>query len=244
MSASNAPITLGDPSLNLQITKQHATVVVEPTSQMGGTYDTAIISTVFVINNPGEARDVEFIVPYETESFSASVAVISAGAEAYHNRRDSLSKISGNLERIKPYLGKLQLPAEEYDTQKELRAIASRFRAGAVTVPAGQSSVRVQVSAIVEPMEVNGVKTFAFRAYAPLPGFAVSTSGRTPLSIAARFKGDETIHPQITKSAWSNPYGDPVGAPAIELPAQQHGEDTIFYWKWQYDPVVDFEYHY
>ena len=116
------PITLGDPSLNLQITKQHATVVVEPTSQMGGKYDTAIISTVFVINNPGEARDVEFIVPYETESFSASVAVISAGAEAYRKRIDSLSKITGNLERIKPYLSKMQLPADQYDTKKELRS--------------------------------------------------------------------------------------------------------------------------
>lgn len=236
-------VTLGDPSLNLQITKQHATVVVEPTSQMGGTYDTAIISTVFVVNNPGEARDVEFIVPYVTESFSASVAVISAGAEAYHNRKDSLSKVTGNLERIKPYLGKLLLPADQYDTTKELRAIAKQFRAGVITVPSGQTSVRIQLSAIMEPKDVNGVKTFSFRAYAPLPGLAVG-GGRVPLSIAARFKGDETIRPQITKSAWSNPYGDPVGTPSIELPAQQHGEDTIFYWKWQYDPVVDFEYHY
>lgn len=238
-----AALTLGDPSLNLQITKQHATVVVEPTSQMGGTYDTAMISTVFVVNNPGEAQDVEFIVPYETESFSASVAVISAGAEAYHNRIDSLSKVTGDLERIKPYLGKMQLPADQYDTKKELREIAKQFRAGVITVPAGQSSIRVQLSAIVEPQDVNGVKTFSFRAYAPLPGTVVA-GGHVTLSIAARFKGDESIHPQVTKSAWSNPYGDPVGAPAIELPAQQHGEDTIFYWKWQYDPVVDFEYHY
>lgn len=237
-------LTLGNPALNLQILKQHATVIVEPTSQMGGSYDTAIISTVLLVSNPGDACDVEFIVPYETESFSASVAVVSAGPEAYRKRRDSLSKISGNLDRIKPYLAKLQLPADQYDTQEELRAISNRFRAGVVSVPKGQSSIRVQVSAIVEPTDVNSVKTFAFRAYAPLPGFAVSTNSRTPLSISARFKGDETIHPQITKSAWSNPYGDPVGAPAIELPAQQHGEDTIFYWKWQYDPVVDFEYHY
>lgn len=237
------PITLGDPSLNLQVTKQHATVVVEPTSQMGGTYDTAIISTVFVINNPGTAQDVEFIVPYETESFSASVAVISAGAEAFHNRIDSLSKISGNLERIKPYLGKLQLPADQYDTKKELSALAKQFRAGAVTVPAGQSSIKIQVSAIVEPTDINGVKTFAFRAYAPLPGFAVA-GGRVPLSIAARFKGDDAIRPQITKSEPSNPYGDPLGAPVLVVPQQAHGEDVIFYWKWQNDPVVDFEYHY
>lgn len=235
--------TLGDPALNLSISKQHATVVVEPTSQMGGTYDTAIISTVFVINNPSEARQVEFIVPYVTESFSASVAVISAGAEAFHDRKDSLSKITGDLERIKPYLGKLLLPADQFDTKKELRAIAKQFRAGVITVPTGQTSIRVQLSAIVEPKDVNGIKTFSFRAYAPLPGIAVD-GGRVPLSIAARFKGDETIRPQITKSAWSNPYGDPVGAPSIELPAQPHGEDTIFYWKWQYDPVVDFEYHY
>ncbi|MDB5177157.1 MAG: hypothetical protein JWN75_825 [Candidatus Saccharibacteria bacterium] len=236
-------ITLGDPALNLQITKQHATVVVEPTSQMGGTYDTAIISTVFVINNPGEARDVEFIVPYETERFSAGIAVISAGAEAFQNRLDSLGKITGDLERIKPYLGKLQLPADQYDTNKELRAIAQRFRVGVITVPAGQSSIRVQLSAIVEPQDVNGVKTFSFRAYAPLPGTVVA-GGHVTLSIAARFKGDEAIHPQITKSAWSNPYGDTIGAPVIELPAQPHGEDIIFYWKWLNDPVVDFEYHY
>ncbi len=195
------PITLGDPSLNLQITKQHATVVVEPTSQMGGKYDTAIISTVFVINNPGEARDVEFIVPYETESFSASVAVISAGAEAYRKRIDSLSKITGNLERIKPYLSKMQLPADQYDTKKELRAIAKQFRAGIISIPTGQSSIRVQLSAIVEPQDVNGVKTFSFRAYAPLPGTVIA-AGHVTLSIAARFKGDEAIHPQITKSEW------------------------------------------
>lgn len=239
-----ATYTLGDPALNLSIIKQHTTVVVEPTSQMGGTYDTAIISTVFVVNNPGEASDVEVIVPYESESFSASVAVISAGAEAYRKRIDSLSKISGDIERIKPYLVKLQLPEDQYDTKKELRALAKQFRAGTVTVPAGQSAIKVQVSAIVEPKDINGVKIFAFRAYAPLPGFGVSTSQRTPLSIAARFKGDEAIRPQVTKSAWSNPFGDPVGPPSIELPAQQHGEDTIFYWKWQYDPVVDFEYRY
>ncbi len=235
--------TLGDPALNLSIVKQHATVVVEPTSQMGGTYDTAIISTVFVVNNPSEARQVEFIIPYVTESFSASVAVISAGAEAFHDRKDSLSKITGDIERIKPYLGKLLLPADQFDTKKELRGLAKQFRAGVITVPTGQTAIRVQLSAIVEPKDVNGVKTFSFRAYAPLPGLAVG-GGRVPLSIAARFKGDETIHPQITKSTWSNPYGDPVGAPSIELPAQSHGEDTILYWKWQYDPVVDFEYHY
>jgi hypothetical protein len=236
--------TLGDPALNLSIIKQHTTVVVEPTSQMGGTYDTAVISTVFVVNNPSEAQKVEFIVPYVTESFSASVAVISAGAEAFHDRKDSLSKISGELNRIKPYLIKLQLPADQFDTKKELSAIAKQFRAGTITVPSGQTAIKVQLSAVVEPTDVAGVKTFAFRAYAPLPAFNVSTAQRTPLSISARFKGDETIRPQVVKSAWSNPYGDPVGTPSIELPAQPHGEDTIFYWKWQYDPVVDFEYHY
>lgn len=236
-------LTLGNPALNLQITKQHTTVVVEPTSQMGGTYDTAIISTVFVLNNPGQAQNIEFIVPYETEGFSASVAVISAGAAAYHNRIDSLSKISGNLDRIKPYLGKLQVPVDQFDTKKELSALAKQFRAGTIEIPAGQSSVKIQVSAVVEPKDVNGVKTFAFRAYTPLPGLAVA-GGHVTLSIAARFKGDETIHPQITKSTWSNPSGESAGTPVIELPAQQHGEDTIFYWKWQFDPIVDFEYHY
>jgi len=211
---------------------------------MGGTYDTAVISTVFVVNNPNEAQKVEFIVPYVTESFSASVAVISAGAEVFHDRKDGLSKISGDLNRIKPYLVKLQLPTDQFDTKKELSSIAKQFRAGTITIPTGQTAIKVQLSAVVEPADINGVKTFAFRAYAPLPAFIVSTAQRTPLSISARFKGDETIHPQVTKSAWSNPYGDPVSTPLLEIPAQPHGEDIIFYWKWQYDPVVDFEYHY
>ena len=73
---------LGDSVLNLQILKQHTTVVVEPTSQMGGTYDSAEITTVFTVNNDQE-REVEFILPYSTVKFSASLAVISAGEQIY-----------------------------------------------------------------------------------------------------------------------------------------------------------------
>lgn len=237
-------ITLGDQALNLQVIKQHTSVVVEPTSQMGGDYDTAEITTVLVVNNPlPEAQEIEFIVPYETQSFSASVAVISAGAEEYHNRSSSLGKISGNLERIKPYLAKMLLPADQFDTAKELKLIAKQFRAGVVAIPTGQITIKIQVSAIVNPVIENNVNLYKFRAYSPLPGVNVG-GGRVALTLSARFVGDETIHPQITKSQWSNPYGDSAGAVDLELPAQSHGEDTILYWKWHSDPVVDFEYHY
>ena len=166
--------TLGDSALNLSILKQHTTVVVEPTSQMGGTYDSAEITSVFTVNNDQE-REVEFILPYSTVKFSASIAVISAGEQAYSERIVQVGRIKGDLSRIKPYLQKIGLSEDRYDTNKELKSIAKHFRAGKLKLPQGQITIKIQLSAVIDEItDEDGVKHYSFKAYSPLPAFSYS----------------------------------------------------------------------
>lgn len=234
--------TLGDSALNLQILKQHTTVVVEPTSQMGGTYDSAEITTVFTVNNDQE-REVEFILPYSTVKFSASIAVISAGEQAYREREAEVKRIKGDLSRIKPYLQKIGLSEDRYDTDKELKSIAKQFRAGKLKLPQGQVTLKVQLSAVIDEItDEDGVKRYLFKAYSPLPAFGMA-GGRVPLTLTALFKGDENIKAQNIVYNITNPFGDGTN-PMTELVNQPLGEDIAFFWKWQTDPVVEFTYNY
>ena len=234
--------TLGDSALNLSILKQHTTVVVEPTSQMGGTYDSAEITTVFTANNDQE-REIEFILPYSTVKFSASIAVISAGEQAYSERIAQVGRIKGDLSRIKPYLQKIGLSEDQYDTDKELKSIAKQFRAGKLKLPQGQVTIKIQLSAVIDEITgEDGVKRYSFKAYSPLPAFSMTGDG-VPLTLTALFKGDEVIRPQDITYNITNPFGDGTN-PVIEIPNQQLGEDITFFWKWQTDPVVEFRYHY
>lgn len=234
--------TLGDSALNLQILKQHTTVVVEPTSQMGGTYDSAEITTVFTVNNDQE-REVEFILPYSTVKFSASIAVISAGEQAYREREAEVKRIKGDLSRIKPYLQKIGLSEDRYDTDKELKSIAKQFRAGKLKLLQGQVTLKVQLSAVIDEItDEDGVKRYLFKAYSPLPAFSMA-GGRVPLTLTALFKSDENIKTQNIAYNVTNPFGDNTN-PVTELVNQPLGEDITFFWKWQTDPVVEFTYNY
>ena len=234
--------TLGDSALNLQILKQHTTVVVEPTSQMGGTYDSAEITTVFTANNDQE-REIEFILPYSTVKFSASIAVISAGEQAYREREAEVKRIKGDLSRIKPYLQKIGLSEDRYDTDKELKSIAKQFRAGKLKLPQGQVTLKVQLSAVIDEItDEDGVKRYLFKAYSPLPAFGMA-GGRVPLTLTALFKSDENIKTQNIAYNVTNPFGDNTN-PVTELVNQPLGEDITFFWKWQTDPVVEFTYNY
>ena len=234
--------TLGDSALNLQILKQHTTVVVEPTSQMGGTYDSAEITTVFTVNNDQEC-EVEFILTYSTVKFSASIAVISAGEQAYSERIAQVGRIKGDLSRIKPYLQKIGLSEDQYDTDKELKSIAKQFRAGKLKLPQGQVTIKIQLSAVIDEITgEDGVKRYSFKAYSPLPAFDMS-GGRVPLTLTALFKGDENIKAQNIVYNVTNPFGDGTN-PMTELVNQPIGEDITFFWKWQTDPVVEFTYNY
>ena len=234
--------TLGDSALNLQILKQHTTVVVEPTSQMGGTYDSAEITTVFTVNNDQE-REVEFILPYPTVKFSASIAVISAGEQAYGERIAQVGRIRGDLSRIRPYLQKIGLSEDQYDTSKELKTIAKQFRAGKLKLPQGQVTIKIQLSAVIdEVIGEDGMKRYSFKAYSPLPAFSMA-GGRVPLTLTALFKGDEDIKAQNIAYNVTNPFGDGTN-PVTELVNQPLGEGIAFFWKWQTDPVVEFTYNY
>lgn len=235
-------LTLGDSVLNLQILKQHTTVVVEPTSQMGGTYDSAEITTVFMVNNDQE-REVEFILPYPTVKFSASIAVISAGEQAYGERIAQVGRIRGDLSRIRPYLQKISLSEDQYDTSRELKTIAKQFRAGKLKLPQGQVTIKIQLSSLIdEAIGEDGVKSYSFKAYSPLPAFDMS-GGRVPLTLTALFKGDENIKAQNIVYNITNPFGDGTN-PVTELVNQPLEEDIAFFWKWQTDPVVEFTYNY
>mgnify|MGYP000861229618 FL=1 len=234
--------TLGDSALNLSILKQHTTVVVEPTSQMGGTYDSAEITTIFTVNNDQEC-EVEFILPYSTVKFSASIAVISAGEQAYGERIAQVSRIKGDLSRVKPYLQKIGLSEDQYDISRELKTITKQFRAGKLKLPQGQVTIKIQLSAVIDEVTgEDGVKRYSFKAYSPLPAFDMA-GGRVPLTLTALFKGDEVIRPQDITYNITNPFGDGTN-PVTELTNQQLGEDITFFWKWQTDPVVEFTYRY
>ena len=245
MAQPNQTLTLGDPALNIQVVKQRTTVVVEPTSRAGGAYDSADITTVFTLNNPHtEEVSVEFILPYITEQFSASMGVVSNGEQSFKKRLARVGRIDGNLERIKPYLRKIGYAEDAFDTGKEIRDIAAQFRAGVLAIPAGQSTVKIQMSVVVNSVTKEDQSiVYTFKAYSPLPTLGLA-GGRVPLTLATHFKGDETIRPQITKYEVTNPYGDGAVNTPIQIIAQPFGEDVSFYWKWQSDPVVEFEYHY
>lgn len=244
MAQSAQTLTLGDSSLNLQVVKQRTTVVVEPTSRAGGAYDSAEITTVLTFNNPKHDQSVEFILPYVTEQFSASMGVVSNGEQSFKNRLVRVGRVDGNLERIKPYLRKIGYSEDAFDTGKEIKTIAGKFRAGALLIPAGQSTVKIQMSVVVNPTtKEDGSVVYSFKAYSPLPTLGLA-GGRVPLTLATHFKGDEATRPQITKYEVTNPYGDGAVNTPIQIIAQPFGEDISFYWKWQSDPVVEFEYHY
>ncbi|MBP7775158.1 MAG: hypothetical protein KA069_01010 [Candidatus Saccharimonas sp.] len=253
MAQPTSTLTLGDPSLNLQVTTQLTEVTVFPESQLGGDYDRARITTSFVvINSSPIPQSVEFLVPYISPAFSASIAIVSRGAEAYKQRRDDINPLKGgNLERIKPYLAKLQTPPEQYDTPKELKEQAKLFRSGTINVPAGTSTIEISLCVVIAPLDINGIKTFSLRAYAPLPGLGTMAATTTKLSVSARFKGADLGNGTIVTQKFpvapvvSNPYGDVAstldGSP---LPQQPHGDDQIFWWKFRYDPYIDFTYNY
>lgn len=195
-----------------------------------------------MVNNDQE-REVEFILPYPTVKFSASIAVISAGEQAYGERIAQVGRIRGDLSRIRPYLQKISLSEDQYDTSRELKTIAKQFRAGKLKLPQGQVTIKIQLSSVIdEAIGEDGVKSYSFKAYSPLPAFDMS-GGRVPLTLTALFKGDENIKAQNIVYNITNPFGDGTN-PVTELVNQPLGEDIAFFWKWQTDPVVEFTYNY
>jgi hypothetical protein len=235
------------PVTDLQITKKHTTIVVEPTAAADGfdenSYDSADVTTMLWVQNPSE-RWVEIPIPFATENFSASIAVVSAGADAYEDRVTRVKRIKGDRSRYMPYLQKLGIPADVLQDPKKVKDLLEGFRVGMVYLPAGEIVIRIQVTMMIERVPEDMThKTYRFRAYAPLPSFVVA-GGRVPMTLMTLFKGDETIKRVVTKADVSNPFGDaanPVGEPVL---GQVLCEDIVYCWKWQTDPVVDFEYHY
>jgi hypothetical protein len=235
------------PVTNLPITKKHTTIIVEPSAAVDGfdanSYDSAEVVTMLWVQNDAE-RWVEIPLPFPTEKFSATVAVISAGPDAYDDRLTTVKRIKGDVTRFIPYLQRFGVPAEVLNDKKKLKEYLQGFRVAMAYLPAGALVLRIQVTMMIEPKPEDATrKTFAFRAYAPLPSFILA-GGRVPMTLMAIFKGDENIKRVITKQEVSNPFGEPanpVGEPVLN---QSICDDVLFCWKWQSDPVVDFEYHY
>ncbi len=234
------------PITSLPITQKHTTVVVEPTAFVDGfeptSYDTAEMTTMLWVNNPQE-QWVEIPVPYSSENFSASIAVISAGPDEYQDRVTHVKKIKGDLTRFVPYLQRMGFTPEQLDSKKELREILKGFRVAVVLLPARNLVLKITLSAMISPAASDAArKTFSFKTYAPLLSF-VPAPGRVSLKMLVIFKALDSAPRTIQQPVVTNPFGEGVDVSQPPVVQDIHG-DRIYAWQWNIDPVVEFTYNY
>lgn len=235
------------PIASLPITQKHTTVTIEPTAFVDGfeptSYDTAEITTMLWVNNPQE-QWVEIPLPYASENFSASIAVISAGPDEYQDRVTHVKQIKGDLARFVPYLQRMGFTPEQLDTKKELKEILKGFRVAVVLLPARSLVVKITLSAMIKPVASDANrKTFNFKTYSPLLSFTPA-GGHVTLKMMTIFKNVDSAPKTIQDPVVTNPFGEGVGdigqAPVVQ---DIHG-DRVYAWRWNIDPVVEFTYSY
>lgn len=240
LNAPQATVPIAEIPINFKDT----TVVVEPTAAIDGfdedSYDSVVITSELEFSNSAE-RTVEIPLPFPTESFTASMAVISKGPDEYSDRVVQITKVKGDLDRFIPYLRRLQVSEAIIQDKKALKKLLGGYRVGLLNLPAGNVAVRIQVAMIVRPDSSDPTrKTFKFRVYAPLPSFLVG--GGAQMELLAIFNGAGRHPKTINDPVVTNPYGDAVGLNPTQR--QDLFGRTMFYWTWKNDPVVDFEYRY
>jgi len=227
------------PATDISINFKDSTLIVSPTAAVDGfdkdSYDTAVLVTELEINNPSE-RLVEIPLPFLTKSYTASMAVISKGADEYSDRVFQVTKVKGDATRFIPYLQKMGVPQETLENKKELKKLLAGFRVGLINIPQGTVILRIEASEVVTPNESDpSGKTFTFKTYAPLPSFTVGSGAS--MRMTAIFKQLDR-YPRTITQVQSNPYGDSVGLPEPTLYDGISGE-KIFHWEWRNDPVID-----
>lgn len=227
------------PATDLSINFKDSTLVVSPTAAIDGfeqdSYDSAVLVTELELSNPVE-RLVEIPLPFPTKSYTASIAVISKGADEYSDRLFQVTKVKGDGSRFVPYLQKMGVPADILNNKKELKKLLEGFRVGLINIPQGTVVLRIEASEVVtaDASDPNR-KTFKFRTYAPLPSFNVGSGAS--MRLTAIFKQTDR-YPRTITQAQSNPYGDSVNLPE---PTEYDGisGEKIFHWEWRNDPVID-----
>lgn len=247
MEESNSSKAVAVPVSDLQITQMHSTVLVEPTAFADGfdadSYDSADVTTMLWIHNSVE-RWVEIPILYETDKFSASVAVINAGPDEFSDRQFRIKKISGDIERFVPYLQRLGVTADVLADKKQLKEYLKGLRVAMLLLPPRNVVIKINISAQIDPVASDPArKTYNFKAFAPLPSFVLAP-GRVPLRLTVLFKSTADIPRTVNEPIVSNPFGDPVGEPVEKIIGQDVAGDRLFYWKWQNDPVAEFTYTY
>ena len=244
MMNNSSPVV---PITSLPITQKHTTVTVEPTAFVDGfeetSYDTAEITTMLWVNNSQE-QWVEIPIPYASENFSASIAVISAGPDEYQDRVTHVKRITGDVTRFVPYLQRMGFDPAQLDTKKELKEILKGFRVAVVLLPARSLVVKITLSAMLKPVASDpSHKTFNFKTYAPLLSF-VPAPGHVSLKMMVIFKDVDTAPKTIQTPVVTNPFGEGVGDIGQAPTVQDILGDRIFAWRWNIDPVVEFTYNY
>lgn len=235
------------PVTDLQISQMHTTVTVEPTAFADGfdanSYDTADITSMLWINN-NEERWVEIPILYETENFSASVAIINAGPDEFSDRQFRIKQIKGDVKRFIPYLQRVGTDSDILSDVKKLRQYLQGLRVAMVLLPARNVVLKINLAAMIKPLpDDQSRKTYGFKAYAPLPSFVVGP-GRVPLRLTVIFKSTSDVPRTVLEPVITNPFGDTVGEPVEKAIAEDRYGDRFYYWKWQNDPVVEFSYTY
>lgn len=243
MADNSASQQAAVPVTDLTINFKDTTLVIEPTAAIDGfdenSYDSVVLTTTLELNNAAE-RVVEIPLPFPAQSFTASIAIISKGADEYSDRLTQVTKVKGDAERFVPYLRRLQIPEETLSNEKALKDLLKSFRVGLVSLPVGNLAVRIQITQVVKPDPSDASrKTFKFRAYAPLPSFLVG--GGAAMRLTAVFKQVDR-YPRTISQVSSNPFGDAVGL--TEPQTQTWCGDTFYHWDWKNDPVIDWTYTY
>lgn len=224
---------------DITINFKDSTLIVSPTAAADGfdkdCYDTAVLVTELEINNPQE-RLVEIPLPFLTKSYTASMAVISKGADEYSDRVFQVTKVKGNADRFIPYLQKIGVPETVLSDKKQLNELLKGFRVGLINLPQGTVILRIEVSEIVSPDTSDpSRKTFKFKTYAPLPSFIVGSGAS--MRLTATFKQIDRFPRSITQ-VQTNPYEENVALPEPTITDSIPGE-KIFHWEWRNDPVID-----
>lgn len=238
-----------NPITNLPIQAQLATVVIEPNAYLTGfsaeSYDSATLTALLTVQNTVE-QDVDIVLPFSTDEFSAQAAVTSAGSMVYKQRKTFKRITQKDTPDLVAYLSKMGVDQSKLTSQDLLRQFVKGYKVVNLHLPATNCVIRIRASIKINPTETSvDHRDFALRLYAPLPSF-VMAGGQTNLTLTVEYKAKHLVPGRTINEAVVSEYPG-QGVPSVvfeQKDAMVFGDSDLMGWHWRNDPVIDLSYRY
>ncbi len=221
------------PITNVPVQWQNVTVDIQPTSQYGLEHDTALISTVMLLQAPA-SEDAIFVLPAEDAPVEAPVLrLVSETGDA-----SRAELVATPLEQVEDELGEALAAAEDAD--RKLWALVKEHAAGGMfatrfAVRQGEQLVRFATRKRVPKVDPT---TFEFKVLAPLASYVIATGGSISFTASLPRVPGHTI--TVVQASAENPPGTPIGTPEQATLAQRQLVGHF----WQNDPLYVIRYQY